>query len=73
MKDASGKNYDAKDLISKRQEVIICVGMPASGKSSFTKKIFEPNGYVRVNQDTLKTKEKCVKACQVALDQVRIF
>lgn len=48
-------------------EVIVCVGYPASGKSSFVKKHLVPKGYVYINQDTLKTRDKCVVACQKAL------
>ncbi|EGG24188.1 SAP DNA-binding domain-containing protein [Cavenderia fasciculata] len=52
-----------------RQELVIMVGLPASGKSTFTETHFVPAGYSRVNRDTLKTKEACYKACQFALDQ----
>ncbi len=38
------------------------VGAPGSGKSSFCKN-YLPN-YVRVNRDTLKTKEKCYKVAE---------
>lgn len=48
-------------------EVIVCVGLPACGKSSFVKRHLIPKGYVHVNQDTLKTKEKCLLACKQAL------
>ncbi len=41
-----------------KQELVICVGCPASGKSRFTKTFFVSKGYARVNRDTLKTKEK---------------
>lgn len=37
------------------------VGCPASGKSTFRKKYFEPHGYIAVNRDTLGTAEKCLK------------
>ncbi|EPB85745.1 hypothetical protein HMPREF1544_07496 [Mucor circinelloides 1006PhL] len=50
-------------------EVIVCVGYPASGKSSFVQKHLVPKGYVYVNQDTLKTRDKCIAACQTALNQ----
>jgi len=56
-------------LISDKQEVIICVGYPASGKSTFCKTHMEPKGYVWINQDVLKKKEKCLQACKVALDE----
>lgn len=39
-------------------ELIMCCGWPASGKSTFVKKHFA--AYVYVNQDTLKTVERCV-------------
>ncbi|CAO3590169.1 unnamed protein product [Absidia cylindrospora] len=48
-------------------EMILFVGRPASGKSSFAKKHVIPSGYTYVNQDTLKTKAKCMKACEESL------
>lgn len=33
-----------------RQELVIFVGLPASGKSTFAERFFVPQGYVRVNQ-----------------------
>lgn len=48
-------------------ELIVCVGYPASGKSSFVKKYLVPKGYVYVNQDTLKSRDRCVRACKEAL------
>jgi bifunctional polynucleotide phosphatase/kinase len=41
------------------QEVIVFVGSPASGKSTFFRENLE-GGYVRINQDTLKTRERCI-------------
>ncbi|KAI9276987.1 polynucleotide kinase 3 phosphatase [Phascolomyces articulosus] len=55
--------------LDQSQEVIVCVGYPASGKSSFCKKHVVSKGYVYVNQDTLKTRDKCIKACQQALSE----
>ena len=43
------------------QEVIILVGSPGSGKSSLAKAVFVSQGYVYVNQDTLKSREKCLE------------
>ncbi|KAI8997759.1 polynucleotide kinase 3 phosphatase-domain-containing protein [Pilobolus umbonatus] len=54
------------ELTSNEQELIVCVGYPASGKTTFVKK-YVPEEYVYVNQDTLKTREKCVAACKEAL------
>ncbi|CAG8741921.1 8830_t:CDS:2, partial [Funneliformis caledonium] len=50
-------------------EVVIFVGYPASGKTSFAKKWLVNNGYVHVNQDSLKTKAKCTKTCEDALKE----
>ncbi|KAK4050106.1 DNA kinase/phosphatase Pnk1 [Microbotryomycetes sp. JL201] len=41
-------------------EVVLFVGSPASGKTTLFKKFFEPAGYAHVNQDTLKTRAKCI-------------
>ncbi|KAG0337073.1 hypothetical protein BG000_005843 [Podila horticola] len=51
-------------------ELILLCGFPASGKSSFTKKhILSTNRYEYVNQDTLKTRDKCLKAVEDSLKQ----
>lgn len=44
----------------KTQEMIILVGSPGSGKSTYCANVLVPKGYVRVNQDTLKTEKKCL-------------
>ncbi|KAG0658357.1 hypothetical protein C6P46_005813 [Rhodotorula mucilaginosa] len=41
-------------------EVVIFVGFPGSGKTSFYKTHFAPKGYVHVNQDTLRTRSACL-------------
>ncbi|ORZ03995.1 polynucleotide kinase 3 phosphatase-domain-containing protein [Syncephalastrum racemosum] len=48
-------------------ELVIFVGYPACGKSSFAKRYLIPKGYVYVNQDMLKTRNRCLAACEKAL------
>lgn len=57
---------NAKPL-SEIQEVIVLVGYPASGKTTFVRNHLAPQGYVHVNRDHLGTWQKCVSACQEAL------
>jgi len=54
-------------IVKSTQEVIIFVGPPAAGKSTFWKNYLP--GYVRINQDTLKTKEKCMKVLENSLKE----
>ncbi|KAJ7759134.1 polynucleotide kinase 3 phosphatase-domain-containing protein [Mycena metata] len=49
------------------QELVLFVGYPCLGKTTFFRQHFEPAGYLHINQDTLKTRIKCVKAVQEAL------
>lgn len=51
----------------RNQEVVLFIGYPCLGKSSFFRGHFEPAGYTHINQDILKTRDKCVKALQEAL------
>lgn len=48
--------------------MVIFVGSPASGKSTFAKRHFEKNGYLVINRDTLGTQDKCLKSAQNALN-----
>ncbi|KAL0483538.1 bifunctional polynucleotide phosphatase/kinase [Acrasis kona] len=59
--------YKTADLISDKQELVLFTGWPASGKSTFYRKHFEPNDYVHVNRDTLKTPAKCKSTTVSAL------
>ncbi|KAK6499587.1 hypothetical protein TWF481_009952 [Arthrobotrys musiformis] len=45
-------------------ELVVLCGRPGSGKSTLTTKYLQPLGYERINQDILKTKDKCIKAAQ---------
>ncbi|OQS02087.1 bifunctional polynucleotide phosphatase/kinase [Thraustotheca clavata] len=49
----------------KGQEMIVLVGSPAAGKSTFCQKYF--SDYKRINQDALKTPAKCKQACTESL------
>ncbi|KAK3388743.1 PNK3P-domain-containing protein [Sordaria brevicollis] len=44
------------------QELVLFIGPPGAGKSTFYWRHLKPLGYERVNQDVLKSKEKCFKA-----------
>ncbi|XP_072557824.1 bifunctional polynucleotide phosphatase/kinase isoform X2 [Paramormyrops kingsleyae] len=71
--DPNDRLYDPPDatLTSPRQEVIVAVGFPASGKSTFFQKHIIPQGYVYVNRDTLGSWQNCVSACERALKEGR--
>ncbi|GAA5840763.1 hypothetical protein JCM9279_001214 [Rhodotorula babjevae] len=48
-------------------EVVVFVGPPGVGKTTFFKTHFAPKGYIHVNQDTLKTRQACLDAVRKAL------
>jgi bifunctional polynucleotide phosphatase/kinase len=48
-------------------EIVLFVGYPSSGKSSLYQRYFALADYVHVNQDTLKTKPRCLKAVETAI------
>ncbi|KAM5535591.1 hypothetical protein V8D89_010758 [Ganoderma adspersum] len=50
-------------------ELVLFVGYPALGKSSFFRTHFASADYTHVNQDTLKTRDKCIKAAGQALQE----
>ncbi|XP_070761471.1 bifunctional polynucleotide phosphatase/kinase [Enoplosus armatus] len=71
--DSTARLYDppSASLTSSKTEVIVAVGFPASGKSSFFHTHIIPKGYVYVNRDTLGSWQSCVSACERALKEGR--
>lgn len=54
-------------LCHEEPEVVVAVGFPAAGKSTFFKEHMVSKGYSYVNRDTLGNWQKCVAACEEAL------
>jgi len=54
--------------------VLILVGIPGSGKSHFASRLEGemPQKFVRVNQDSLKTRKKCEDLCRRTLSQGKV-
>lgn len=67
--DPAAQLYDppTAQLVSRSQEVVVAVGLPAAGKSTFTKEHMVPNGYVSANRDTVGSWQKCVAMCEQSL------
>ncbi|XP_031760697.1 bifunctional polynucleotide phosphatase/kinase isoform X2 [Xenopus tropicalis] len=65
----SGQLYEppSASLVSPSPEVVVAVGFPGAGKSTFFKEHMIPKGYECANRDTLGTWQKCVAACEAAL------
>lgn len=57
---------DNSGLRAPGAEMVIFVGSPGSGKSTFWKNYL--SDYTRVNNDTLKSKEKCLKTARQSLE-----
>ncbi|CAF9914539.1 hypothetical protein IMSHALPRED_001936 [Imshaugia aleurites] len=60
---SSTSTYATPIVLDKKNalDIVLMCGSPGSGKSTFYWTKLEPLGYERVNQDTLKTRDKCVK------------
>ncbi|XP_070564381.1 bifunctional polynucleotide phosphatase/kinase-like [Ptychodera flava] len=59
LKTANDKCINVTSYHSDKQEMVIMVGSPAAGKSSFCKNFLQPKGYTVINRDTLGTQSKC--------------
>jgi bifunctional polynucleotide phosphatase/kinase len=64
----AAKLYRSKFTKRASPEIVVFVGSPGAGKSTFYRTYFEPLGYVRANQDTLKSVSRCS-----TLNQLLIF
>lgn len=51
------------------KDIVLFCGPPGAGKSTFYWRYLKPLGYERVNQDLLKTKDKCLKAAREHLEE----
>uniref|UniRef100_A0A1A8D7H0 Polynucleotide kinase 3'-phosphatase n=2 Tax=Nothobranchius kadleci TaxID=1051664 RepID=A0A1A8D7H0_NOTKA len=71
--DSTSRLWDppSASLTSTETEVIVAVGYPAAGKSTFFHTHIIPKGYVYVNRDTLGSWQNCVSACERALKEGR--
>ncbi|XP_026873360.2 bifunctional polynucleotide phosphatase/kinase isoform X1 [Electrophorus electricus] len=69
--DPKTRLYDPAEasLTSTSQEVIVAVGFPGAGKSTFFNTYIIPKGYMYVNRDTLGSWQNCVSACERALKE----
>ncbi|KNC86338.1 hypothetical protein SARC_01498 [Sphaeroforma arctica JP610] len=54
-------------LTSDTQEMVLNVGFPASGKTTFYNTHMKPMGYTHVNMDTIGTAKKCLQVCRESL------
>ncbi|GAO19179.1 hypothetical protein UVI_02014610 [Ustilaginoidea virens] len=64
---AASKKDDVVFEARNPQELVIFCGPPGAGKSTFFWKHLEPLGYERVNQDALKSRDKCVRLAKELL------
>lgn len=62
---------DSPVLFSKKDDVelVLFCGSPGAGKSTFYWEHMQPLGYERVNQDTLKTRDKCMKVASEFIEE----
>lgn len=49
-------------------EIVLFVGAPASGKTFLYNRVFAPAHYVHVNQDTLRTRDKCLRVVRDTIE-----
>ncbi|OJD33593.1 polynucleotide kinase 3 phosphatase [Diplodia corticola] len=72
LNDVAGAATDAVPLLFTKKnpvDIVILCGSPGAGKSTFYWKHLKPLGYERINQDILKTRDKCLKAAAENLEK----
>ncbi|XP_064360608.1 bifunctional polynucleotide phosphatase/kinase, partial [Dromaius novaehollandiae] len=71
--DPEAPLWDPPDaaLVAPGPEVVVAVGFPGAGKTTFLQRHLVPAGYTYVNRDTLGSWQRCVAACEAALAQGR--
>ena len=67
--DKNNNDHIKFDITKDNKEAIILIGSPGSGKSTFCENNLVPKGYIRINQDTLKTREKVIKCLEENLKE----
>lgn len=74
MKSASETDVTSAIFTKKHDlDIVLFCGSPGAGKSTYYWKHLQPMGYARVNQDILKTRDKCLKvAAQTVEDGVSV-
>lgn len=60
---------ETSTIVTSNQEVVVFVGCPASGKTTFYNQFMSHSRYHHVNRDKLGTWQKCVHHCQMALER----
>ncbi|TAQ85076.1 hypothetical protein B7494_g6595 [Chlorociboria aeruginascens] len=69
IKDATAAEVSEKFIKKNDRDIILFVGSPGAGKSSFYWRQLQPLGYERINQDTLKSRDKCLKVAGKLLEE----
>ena len=62
--DKNNNEHIKYDISPNHKEAIILMGPPGSGKSTFCENNLTNKGYIRINQDTLKTRQKVIKCLE---------
>ncbi|KAH7003060.1 polynucleotide kinase 3 phosphatase-domain-containing protein [Fusarium venenatum] len=65
---SSGNSVVTIDKTNDKDIILFC-GPPGAGKSTLYWKSLKPLGYARINQDQLKTRDKCVQAAKEYLQE----